>query len=273
MVMGDRIETLRGQVAGVEREGIEGGLGWSRRGPGVGAGAMAISTVGRGTAPTGAPTGRITARDEELLSFVGKHGVVSIDQVRSHCMATAGAHVVARRLRVLEGLGLLRREHTWWKGPHVVMATWKGLRLAGLYYRPARLYLPLVRHALGVIDLAETLLARHLGAEWLTEREIGSEWARAERQLPRHLPDGLLVIGERRIAVELELSPKRPIDRYKTILFEYGRRLRLRDDLRIDGVWYFVQATPAGEKLRNTLEKMIGELGLSKWIEVHSWNG
>ncbi|MDQ6794339.1 MAG: hypothetical protein M3067_05905 [Chloroflexota bacterium] len=127
-------------------------------------------------------------------------------------------------------------------------------------------------HRLAVVDLAAALTARYLDAAWLTEREIGSTWARRERQLPRHLPDGVLVVGERRIAVELELTVKRPLERLYKVLGEYQRRLRLRDDMRIDGVWYLVEDTPAGEKLRPVLERVISERGLSKWVEVQTWN-
>lgn len=73
-------------------------------------------------------------------------------------------------------------------------------------------------HHLAVADLADALLVEHPGALWVTERELHRDGMAAVRDrgdgrlldgLP-HVPDGVLVVRDgRRVAVELEASPKR----------------------------------------------------------------
>ena len=90
------------------------------------------------------------------------------------------------------------------------------------------------------MDLADYLLEHEQGAEWKTEREVGRVLraigpVMRARGLPkerRHTPDGLLLTGGKRLAIELEHSDKGD-QRYVRICRWFALELRL------DGVrWY-----------------------------------
>jgi hypothetical protein len=114
----------------------------------------------------------------------------------------------------------------------VYLATSAGARASGLGLRAVPLSPALVPHQLGVADLAAALIPLYPGSCWVTERELGREAAQA-RRLPQqagrgarpagrhHLPDGAVVLDGVRVAVELELTPKKP-EAYRRILRWYA---------------------------------------------------
>jgi hypothetical protein len=69
-------------------------------------------------------------------------------------------------------------------------------------------------HDVALVDLADILLASNPGLEWRTEREVRpflDQIAPPPRRLPGerpHRPDGVLLAGGDRIAIELEHSDK-----------------------------------------------------------------
>jgi hypothetical protein len=139
--------------------------------------------------PTSAVRG---GRDRELVSYVGRHGIVAI----GHVMAALGVGQASAYRRVsacidrglLERLDLLRRE------PSLIRATRAGLRYAGLGMPPAVVSPGAVDHWLRCASTAQ-LLADEFGPDRIvTEREL----ALAERHQGRpiasakigELPDG-----------------------------------------------------------------------------------
>jgi hypothetical protein len=109
-------------------------------------------------------------RDRELVSYVGRHGIVAI----GHVMAALGVGQASAYRRVstcidrglLERLDLLRRE------PSLIRATRAGLRYAGLGMPPAVVSPGAVDHWLRCATTAQ-LLAEEFGAERVvTEREL-----------------------------------------------------------------------------------------------------
>ncbi len=118
----------------------------------------------------------VTARDIEMLSWIGRHGMVTADQVAQHFFARAGGTVgtraAYRRLRKLEEERLVRRDVTFARWPAVIRVTGPGARVAEIDVDPARLVWAEVRHSLALVDLTEELLATNPGATLVTEREI-----------------------------------------------------------------------------------------------------
>ena len=168
-----------------------------------------------------AKTESARSRDQELVRYVGRHGVVSI----RHVMEAMGVGRTAAYRRVaacMEG-GLLERLDLLRSEPPVLRATREGLRYAGLGLSVALVSSGAVDHWL---RCASTALAaeRHFGPERiLSERELafaelveGRPIASAEvgelsDGTPRlHRPDFAILSKEGTIAVEVELTPKSP---------------------------------------------------------------
>ena len=185
----------------------------------------------------------LTGRDLDMLTWLARHGIVTPDQLARRFFArddgSVGSGAAYRRLRKLRELGLLRSDHTFYQEPSVLRVTPRGAHLADAGVGPARLVLAEVRHALALVDLTEGLLAKHKGSTVTTERELRVErrnaLARGERRpLTGRLPDGVLTLGRKRIALELDLTSKRSND-LESILTAYQFE-------RYDAVWWYVRA-------------------------------
>jgi hypothetical protein len=160
-------------------------------------------------------------RDQELVRYVGRHGLVALE----HVMAAMGAGRTAAYRRVaacieaglLERLAILREE------PSLLRATRAGLRYAGLGLAIAKVSPGEVQHALCCASVARRA-ERHYGAERvLSERELtfaekleGQKIASAEvgspgsQRFAKHRPDLAVLREEGTIAIEVELTPKAP---------------------------------------------------------------
>ena len=211
----------------------------------------------------------VTERDLNILRWIGTHGVVTPDQVAAHFFTRqngdVGRWAAYRRLRVLEQLGLLRRDRTFWRESTVLRITTAGARLIELDVRPAQLVMSEVRHALAVVDLLEKLLRRMpTGTTVLTERQLRARRRHALRNDPAafglgRIPDAELILpNKKRVAVELDLSPKRSAV-YEDILTTY-----LAQDYA--AVWWYVAA---GVVLR--LRTIVRSTQADDFVSVEPW--
>ena len=186
---------------------------------------------------------QLTARDVEILSWIGRHGIVTVEQVGRRFFARDGGDVgqwaAYRRLRKLEELRLLRRDATFWREPAVLRVTTAGARVADLDLAPAHIVLAEVHHTLLLVDLMEELLRQNPGATMVTERQIRAlrfrELAKGSRRPGRgRIPDGILHLnGGRTVAIELDLTSKRQRD-IERIITGYKQE-------RYDAVWWFAR--------------------------------
>jgi hypothetical protein len=209
----------------------------------------------------------LTPRDVEVLRYVTRHGVCTGEQLARRFFA--GSSAVWRRLRILEGLGLISRHRTWWQGPRVITATTVGNHLGAVDLATAHLNLPELEHALSVVDLSEALLATHPGSRWVTERELRRDAIRAHRadgMEPRaarvRTADGMLIMGERCIAVELDLTNKRT-EVYEQLLRSYSGAKG------IDAVWWYGRSAA----MRSRLSGLVAQFQLTNFVQVAEWNG
>lgn len=159
------------------------------------------------------------SRDFELITFVGRHGVVAIE----HVMAALGVGQASAYRRVaacierglLERLDLLRRE------PSLLRATRAGLRYAGLGLPVAIVSPGAVDHWLRCATTAQLLEAEFVAGRILSERElrllerlegrpIGSaKLGELPSGHPRlHRPDLVVFADQGVVAIEVELTPK-----------------------------------------------------------------
>ena len=122
----------------------------------------------------------VTPRDRAMLAWIGRHGIVTPEQVARRFFARAdgdvGMRVAYRRFTKLESLRLLRRDgtpHT--RSPHVIRLTRAGATAGEIDIAPARLVEPEIRHSLALVDLMEQLTEANPDCEARTEREIRTD--------------------------------------------------------------------------------------------------
>jgi hypothetical protein len=169
-------------------------------------------------------------------------------------------------VRALVGLGLLQEDQTFWRRPNVLRLTTQGARFAEIDLRPARLVLAEIKHTLAVVDLIESLLASMPKSTVLiTEREIRADRRRELRANPAtasngRMPDAELQRAGKRIAVELDLTPKRSAV-YEEILRSYIRQ-------RYDEVWWYV-----APGVVDRLTQIVRRNRADDFVSVRPWEG
>jgi len=162
---------------------------------------------------------RVRNRDQELVRFVGRYGLVAM----RHVMDALGVGQTAAYRRVgkcidaglLERLPLLRSE------TGLLRATRDGLRYAGLGLPVASVSIGGVEHLLRCATVGLEAEQRHGADRVLTEREfrlaeqiegrrIASAKVKGDGRRQLHRADLAILAEEGAIAVEVELTPKAP---------------------------------------------------------------
>lgn len=160
------------------------------------------------------------SRDEELVRYVGRHGLVAM----RHAMDALGVGRTAayRRVAACVEAGLLERLAVLRSEAGLLRATRDGLRYAGLGLPLAAVSPGTVEHHLCCATVARLAEKRYGPERVLSERELrlaeqieGRRIAAAEldesRGRPRlHRADLAIRTEEGTIAVEVELTPKAP---------------------------------------------------------------
>jgi hypothetical protein len=193
---------------------------------------------------------QITPRDEEILRWTARHGVVTTEHIGRRFfwrreLGTYGRWAAIHRVKALEALGLMIRDKPFAHHPDVIRVTRMGAGLAGLELRPAPLVMSELRHTLAVVTLGEYLLAEHPGAELITERELRAARYRERRESARHVggrcPDAVLRMpvrgpgaqAVRRVAIELD-RVRKDARSMEAMIHAYD------EEADIDVVWWYV---------------------------------
>jgi hypothetical protein len=192
------------------------GRGGPNRPPQTSWGQMATPSLTETLPPLAPPR----SRDEELVRYVGRHGLVAM----RHVMDSLGVGRTAayRRVAACVDAGLLERIDILRTEPGLLRATRDGLRFAGLGLPLAQVSPGTVEHHLRCATVARRAERRYGPERVLSEREIrlaeqieGRRIAAAEldesRGRPRlHRADLAIRAEQGMIAVEVELTPKAP---------------------------------------------------------------
>jgi len=218
---------------------------------------------------------RLTERDVALLSFLSEHRLA----LPAHAAVLLGtsAGTAATRLNRLADARLLKREPAFPGDPSWYRITQRGLGAVESSLPPPRIDLRSYRHDVGVAWLWLAARGGVFGPvdEIVAERRLRSlDGARASDDVALgvrlggfgphgherlHYPDLVLnTPGARRIALELELTPKART-RLETILSGYGA------DCRFDGVIYLVERSAIATSVRKAARR----LGVSDLVAVH----
>jgi len=155
------------------------------------------------------------SRDLQLIDFIGRQGLATID----HVMAALGVKKAAayRRTAICIEARLLERFEFPLMEPALLRATRRGLHYAGLGLSPVVVSPGSVHHRLRCTSLAQLLAEEFKPSEIFTERELIQAERLADEplfsaRLPKshHRPDLAIQAPTQTIAIELELSPKAP---------------------------------------------------------------
>lgn len=225
-------------------------------------------------------TGRveITDRDIAILTWVARHGIVTVEQITRKFFPTRqGKSAAFQRVRKLcdSRPALLQRDRTHYREPSVLRVTTHGARLTDVGLMPARIVPAEIHHALALVDLAEELLAEHPQAVLLTERERRAERYRDKRAGRRkttgRIPDAVFLFEaggstssgskkERTVAVELDRSPRSRMDAENVI------KAYLQE--KYTEVWWYVRPNRVAP-IRIITKRM----KVDDFIEVRPWQG
>jgi len=209
-------------------------------------------------------------RDQELVRFVGRHGLVAI----RHVMAELGVGRTAayRRVAGCVDAGLLERLDILSYEPGLLRATREGLRYAGLGLPLAKISPGSVEHMLRCTTTAQRL-GEHYGHDRVrSEREIvlaeqiaGKALASADLgerhgRVRLHRPDLAVLTDEGTIAIEVELTPKAP-HRLQGLIRSWRRAIGSR---LITEVHYHC----APGQTRQAVERAVSKVRAEKFIQI-----
>ena len=162
----------------------------------------------------------VTRRDWTTLQWIGEQYVVRLDHVQTLLgrMAGKGAKVPgqisrnAARLVVARWMraGLVHSRKILAYEPPWVWVTAKGLQELGLPFKPYTPSLARLVH-LGCINAVRLRLERQYPDDvWYSERELRADMVYEKGATFPHMPDGLLETEAGDIAIEVELTAKKP---------------------------------------------------------------
>jgi len=144
----------------------------------------------------------LTVAEHEVLAWLSEQYAAPLVQV---AVAMGRAERSARRsVARLKAAGLVEAGSVLARGGVWVWLTARGQRLAGTGFSPWRMRPGLLGHIAAVNEVRLHISRRAPDAVWMCERQLARDAARRDA----HLPDGLVVVGGERHAIEVELTPK-----------------------------------------------------------------
>jgi hypothetical protein len=182
----------------------------------------------RGVAPRSSTMRRgghevLRRRDIEVLGWLAEQYGARVDQLE--VLMGAGPRTVQRTVTRLRAAGLVRTERVLVDEPAWVLPTAAGMAACSSGFGVWRPRLGSLAHVAAVNDVRLHVQGRAPSTEWVTERVL------ARDRLPgEHLCDGVAITEGRRVAIEVELTPK-----------SRRRVIAILDELtvRFDAVLYF----------------------------------
>src|SRR3954466_3765006 len=173
------------------------------------------------------PTSQASARDLAVLPLIAEQCTLTQPQL---------ARLIGRSERTARWLRDRWQRAGWAEGrvllvgePAFIWLTPRGQRVCGVDFKPWRPQaIGRLPHLAAVTDVRLYVAKRRPEAAWVSERVVARELAQhGERRA--HLPDAEVLIGDQRVAVEVELTQKER-RRTESIVAELSRRY--------DAVWY-----------------------------------
>ncbi len=173
---------------------------------------------------------RIVPRDKELLRWINAHGFVTIKHIAEKLnTAKVTAYI---RMKKLVDAGYVYHEHIFFGEAGLYRVSHKGVELSGSALPPLR-NVPRGTYYHDVLVTALSLqLSRRHSSQFITERELRHNDNQEVFGKLGHTADGVLLMNDQRIAIEVELS-KKSKRRMMTIMQHYLKNFEMKE------VWYF----------------------------------
>lgn len=147
----------------------------------------------------------LTERDMRLMDWINRIGFVTVEHVAKWLsVAVPTAYI---RLKKLVSNGYLIHERIFHGVPGIYRLTLKGKYISSSSLPPLRrIRIGTYHHDLAVVDLSFVLLARY-GGEFIYERDLRQD---SEYEIGKsgHISDGMLLCGDKKIFIEVELTCK-----------------------------------------------------------------
>lgn len=168
---------------------------------------------------------QLTERDVAIFSLAHEHRYIVHNQIREAFWKgrSESAKACNKRVQKLVRTGYLAKGYSKRKSLGVYFATRKSLKIlkergldSGIgLYKPTEYFDRWIDHDLNVLNLR--ILFRKLGFDsWISERVI------KEREHPEKVPDGIISLGGKRIAIEYESGLTKDMERYQQMLTYYS---------------------------------------------------
>ncbi|MCH9769724.1 MAG: replication-relaxation family protein [Gammaproteobacteria bacterium] len=173
---------------------------------------------------------QLTVRDLALMQWINGVGFVTIRQIAT--WANVALPTAYARIAKLVAHGFLQHERVFHGAAGIYRVTLGGIQVSGSVLPPLRkIPLATYRHDLLVTSLSLMLLKKHAG-KYIPERLLRHGEGACRVGQTGHMPDGVLVLGQERIAIEVELSTKGK-RRLEKIFSQYRKQFDYQK------VWYF----------------------------------
>jgi predicted transcriptional regulator len=172
---------------------------------------------------------KLTQRDVTILQFIHECGFCEMTHldVRFGLKKSRNYRIIKRLLTA----GLVVHERIFYKSHGVYRLSEKGAKLSDLPV-VKRIALATYEHELTLAQLHLKLMSVYPDAHWVSERRLRYLQSLAGSKKRVHVADGVLVVGDKHIAIELELTLKNKY-RFLRILKHYAANLEYEE------VWYF----------------------------------
>lgn len=184
---------------------------------------------------------RITDRDEHIIDWVNRHGLVTREHIAKRFFLREKGMLAAlrqadRRVAALVRMGLLERNPWKHRAPYLVRVTKTGAQYAGNGIGPAPVPEVGIKHTLQVVSLLIDLELEYPNAVFTTERELRAHRPRAravdETSIGQYrFPDALMRLDGKNLGIELDRSWKSKLEYKKAILALVSEG--------IDHVWWY----------------------------------
>jgi len=198
---------------------------------------------------------KITHRDLDIIRWINGFGFVETKHIVNKFKISEGTAYT--RLKKLVSHGYLKFERIFHGKSGIYRATKLGVNLTNDILPPIKkVKISQYHHDLVLIDLS-IILAETIGGTFITERHIRHEKGLKGVGQRGHISDAELVLDNKKIAIEMELSSKGKTRR-RSILNFYLRKFEYKE------LWYFCGSS----EIQNQIKPLITKLWFVKLFDL-----
>ena len=216
---------------------------------------------------------KVTERDLRLLAWIGEQFIVNIRELdgviqfdaQKHHLPTVGKHFTRDTVHRWKDAGLIKTSYQLRRGSHVFL-TAQGIRATDLPFSPRTPSVSDVAHLTHHdsvnrvrLHLEKQMWQAHHTMRWVSERALMQH---QRKGIKAHRPDGVMMVGEHIIAVEVEKAYKRP-SKLKQILQEYLYSIHYTQTR------YYCETSAIQQSIQRGIDKLLADLPSQQQTQLH----